>query len=52
MLLSINSKSKLATHVTGKRLRDFGLDERALQEILFGNLPCLLRLEVRHSNER
>lgn len=42
MLLKINPQTKLVTRVRGKRLRDFGLNERELQDILFNSLERLL----------
>lgn len=42
MLLKIDLKTKLATRVTGKRLHDFSLNERDLQDILFRSLDRLL----------
>ena len=42
MLLKVDPKSRIATRVTGQRLRDFGLDERDLQDILFHSLDRLL----------
>jgi hypothetical protein len=42
MLLRVDSKTKLATRVPGKRLKEFGLDERGLQDILFHSLDRLL----------
>ena len=42
MLLKIDPQTKLATRVTGKRLHDFGLSERDLQNILFRSLDRLL----------
>ena len=43
MLFRINLETRRsATRITGKRLGDFGLDERGLQEILFCSLDRLL----------
>ena len=42
MLLRIETKSSLATRVTGERLKTFGLDERGLQEVFFRSLDRLL----------
>lgn len=42
MLLKIDPQTKLAIRVTGKRLRDFSLNERELQDILFRSLDRLL----------
>ena len=43
MLFRINLEThRSATRITGKRLGDFGLDERGLQEILFSSLDRLL----------
>src|SRR5437899_9393850 len=38
MLLRVETASRLATRVTGERLRTFTLDERGLQDILFRSL--------------
>ena len=42
MLLRIDSQSRLATRVTGHRLKDFGFDEHALQDTFYGSLDRLL----------
>lgn len=42
MLLRIETKSRLATRVTGEPLKTFGLDERKLQDVLFRSLDRLL----------
>jgi len=42
MLLSIDLTSKIAERIRGKRLKDFGLDERAFQEILYNSLDKLI----------
>lgn len=42
MLLRVNPYSRSATRIRGQRLRDFDLDERAFQGILFRNLDRLL----------
>lgn len=42
MLLKIDSQTKIVTRVRGKRLGDFGLNERELQDILFHSLGRLL----------
>ncbi|MBI5198202.1 MAG: hypothetical protein HZA19_06290, partial [Nitrospirae bacterium] len=42
MLLRIDTKSRMATRVTGERLKAFGLDERGLQDIFFRSLDRLL----------
>ncbi len=43
MLFRINLETiRSATRITGKRLGDFGLDERGLQDILFSSLDRLL----------
>ena len=42
MLLRIDAKSRLATRVTGERLKAFGLDERGLQDVFFRSLDRLL----------
>ena len=42
MLLRIDSKSRLATRVAGRRLMDFGFSERELQDTLFRSLDRLL----------
>ena len=42
MLLKVDLQTRLATRVSGQRLNAFGLDERALQEILFWSLDRLL----------
>ena len=42
MLLRVDPKTKLATRVPGRRLQEFGLDERGLQDILFHSLDRLL----------
>ena len=42
MLLRVNPNSRSATRIRGQRLRDFNLDERAFQEILFRNMDRLL----------
>ena len=42
MLLRIDSQSRLVTRVSGRRLKDYGFDERDLQDILFRSLDRLL----------
>ena len=42
MLLQIDPKEKVATRVQCRRLKEFGLDERKFQEILFRSLGRLL----------
>ena len=42
MLLRIDAQSRLATRVAGQRLKDFGFDERGLQDTLFRSLDRLL----------
>ena len=43
MLFRIDLEThRSATRITGKRLGDFGLDERGLQRILFSSLDRLL----------
>ena len=43
MLLRINTQApRSATRITGQQLRDFGLDERGLQDVLFRSLDRLL----------
>jgi len=42
MLLQVDLAGKNATRVRGKRLSSFGIDERALQDILFRSLDRLL----------
>lgn len=42
MLLRVDTKSRLATRVTGERLKVFALDERGLQDVLFRSLDRLL----------
>jgi len=42
MLLRVDTKSRLATRVTGERLKTFGLDERGLQDVFFRSLDRLL----------
>jgi hypothetical protein len=42
MLLRVETTSRLATRVTGERLRTFSLDERGLQDVLFRSLDRLL----------
>jgi len=42
MLLQIDKKDGLTKRLPGKRLKNFGLDERGLQDILFRNLGYLL----------
>lgn len=46
MLLKVDIKSKLAERVRGVRLKDFGLDERKFQEILFNSLEKLFPEDV------
>lgn len=41
MLLNINTKTRYAEKRRTERLQSFGLDERALQDILFRSLDCL-----------
>jgi hypothetical protein len=41
MLLKVNTESFVATRVRGQRLRDFGLNERDLQGILFHSIDRL-----------
>jgi len=42
MLLRVDVQARLASRSRGARLKDFGLDERGLQEILFRSLDRLL----------
>lgn len=42
MLLRIDSQSRLATRVAGRRLKDFGFDEHGLQDTLYRSLDRLL----------
>ena len=42
MLLRIETTSHLATRVTGERLKEFGLNERGLQDVFFRSLDRLL----------
>lgn len=42
MLLQIDTKSRMATRVTGERLKIFELDERGFQDVLFRSLDRLL----------
>lgn len=42
MLIYVDPQSKTAARLGGIRLKDFGLDERAFQSILFDNLDRLL----------
>jgi hypothetical protein len=42
MLLKVDLKAKHATRVRGSKLKDFGLDERAFQDILFRSLDRLI----------
>ena len=42
MLLDVDLTSKIAERIRGKRLKDFGLDERAFQEILYNSLDKLI----------
>ena len=42
MLLRINPRTCSASRIVGQQLRDFGLDERGLQQILFESLDRLL----------
>jgi hypothetical protein len=41
MLLSVNSKTLISEKIPGKRLFDFGIDERKLQDVLFRSLDRL-----------
>ena len=42
MLLKVDLKTKHATRVRGSKLKDFGLDERSFQDILFRSLDRLI----------
>jgi len=42
MLLKVDLKAKHATRVRGSKLKDFGLDERSFQDILFRSLDRLI----------
>ena len=42
MLLRINPQTHSAARISGQHLKDFGLDERGLQQILFDSLDRLL----------
>ena len=42
MLLRVDPKARTATRVEGEKLRTFGLDERAFQDVLFRSLDRLL----------
>ena len=44
MLIKLDPRSRDAQRMPGKKLADFGLDERAFQAILFSSLNAFSRM--------